>query len=54
MDPFAKGHYVNEVEVRVRPERIRLCYSDDAWARLQALRQKYDPQGVFHTYLGQT
>ncbi len=54
MDPFAKGHYVNEVEVRVRPERIRLCYSDDAWARLQALREKYDPQGVFHTYLGQT
>ncbi len=54
MDPFAKGHYVNEVEVRLRPDRIRHCYSDAAWTRLQALRQKYDPRGVFHTYLGQT
>ena len=54
MDPFAEGHYVNEVEVRNRPDRIRLCYSEDAWARLQALRAKYDPNGVFHTYLGQT
>lgn len=53
MQPYAKGHYVNEVEVRVRPDRIRQCYSDDAWARLQALREKYDPRGVFHTYLGQ-
>jgi len=54
MDRFARGHYVNEVEVRLHPERIRYCYSDEAWERLQALRRKYDPNGVFHTYLGQT
>jgi FAD/FMN-containing dehydrogenase len=54
MDPFARGHYVNEVEVRLRPGRIRYCYSDAAWKRLQELRKKYDPNGVFHTYLGQT
>ncbi len=53
MDPYAKGHYVNEVEGQRHPERIRLCYSPENWQRLQALRQKYDPQGVFHTYLGQ-
>lgn len=54
MDPFARGHYVNEVEVRLHPERIRYCYSDAAWARLHELRKKYDPHGVFHTWLGQT
>jgi FAD/FMN-containing dehydrogenase len=54
MDPFAKGHYVNEVEARRHPERIRACYSKAAWKRLQELRKKYDPQGVFHTYLGYT
>jgi FAD/FMN-containing dehydrogenase len=54
MDRFAKGHYVNEVEVRLHPDRIRHCYSDAAWKRLQALRRQHDPQGVFHTYLGQT
>lgn len=53
MDPYAKGHYVNEVEPRRHPERIRMCYSEANWQRLQELRRKYDPQGVFHTYLGQ-
>ena len=53
MDPYAKGHYVNEVEGQGHPERIRQCYSPASWQRLQTLRQKYDPQGLFHTYLGQ-
>ena len=51
MDPWAKGHYVNEVDGQRHPERIQLCYSPDSWRRLQVLRQKYDPQGVFHSYL---
>ena len=51
MDPYAKGHYVNEVEAQRHPERIRLSYSPASWKRLQELRQKYDPQGVFHSYL---
>ncbi len=51
MDPYAKGHYVNEVDATRHPERIRLCYSEASWKRLQELRRKYDPQGVFHGYL---
>ncbi len=53
MDPFAKGHYVNEVEPRFNPDRIQQCFSDANWKRLQQLRDKYDPNGVFHKYLGQ-
>lgn len=53
MDPYAKGHYINEVEAQRHPERIRRCYSDASWQRLGELRRKYDPQGVFHSYLGQ-
>jgi len=52
MDPFARGHYINEVEARRHPQRLRLSFSPAAWQRLQALRRKYDPAGVFHTYLG--
>lgn len=52
MDPFARGHYINEVEARRHPERIRQCFSDAAWARLAELRRKYDPDGVFHSWLG--
>ena len=52
MDPFAVGHYVNEVEPRHR-NAYRKCFSGENWQRLNKLREKYDPDGVFHTYLTQ-
>lgn len=52
MDPFAVGHYVNEVEGRGHPERYAKCFSAANWQRLQKLRAQYDPAGVFHSYLG--
>lgn len=52
MDPFAEGHYLNEVEGRGHPERFRLCFTAANWERLQQLRRRYDPDGVFHHYLG--
>lgn len=54
MEPYAKGHYVNEVEPRFNSDRIRQCFSNEAWQRLEQLRAKYDPDGVFHHYLGQS
>lgn len=52
MDPLAKGHYVNEVETRGHPGRYRQCFSDQNWERLEQLRKQYDPDGVFHHFLG--
>lgn len=52
MDPFAVGHYINEIDGLGWPQRYRQCFSEANWARLQELRKKYDPQGVFHSYLG--
>ncbi len=52
MDPFAVGHYVNEVEARRHPERIEKSFSKENWQRLQSVRDKYDPQSVFHKHLG--
>jgi hypothetical protein len=52
MDPFAIGHYPNEVEPR-HTDRYRKCYSDEDWRRLEQLRNKYDPSGLFHHYLTQ-
>lgn len=52
MDPFAIGHYVNEVEGRGHPERYPKCFSKANWERLEQLRRRYDPAGVFHHYLG--
>ena len=51
MEPYNKGHYVNEVEPRFNANRLRECFSREAWARLEQLRAKYDPNSVFHHYL---
>ena len=53
MEPYNKGHYVNEVEPRFNANRLRECFSDEAWARLEQLRTKYDPNSVFHHYLSE-
>jgi FAD/FMN-containing dehydrogenase len=52
MAPYAVGHYVNESDLTVSPERSIRSFSPDRWARLQALRRQYDPDGRFHAYLG--
>ena len=52
MDPFAVGHYINHVEGKGHPDRFRQCFTDENWQRLQQLRAKHDPNGVFHSYLG--
>jgi FAD/FMN-containing dehydrogenase len=54
MDPYARGHYINEVAAQRHPERIEACFSPANWQRLQELRRQYDPEGVFHAHLGQS
>ncbi len=53
MDPFAVGHYPNEVEPRHK-DRYQKCHSPENWQRLGELREKYDPDSVFHHYLTQS
>lgn len=52
MAKHGRGHYINEVEARRHPEHIRECFSDENWQKLAEVRRQYDPDGVFHTYLG--
>jgi FAD/FMN-containing dehydrogenase len=40
------GHYVGEAD-HERPGRLAACYAPAAWERLDALRRRYDPEGVF-------
>ncbi|HEX2233786.1 MAG TPA: FAD-binding oxidoreductase [Thermoleophilaceae bacterium] len=42
--PHQVGHYLNFTEVAVDP---RSAYGADAYARLQALKGEYDPDGLF-------
>ncbi|MFQ5660649.1 MAG: FAD-binding oxidoreductase [Gammaproteobacteria bacterium] len=52
MHPLARGHYMNEIDPARYPVHVRACFSKAKWKRLNELRLRYDPDGVFHTYLG--
>jgi len=47
LDPFARGQYVNTLSDE-GAEGVRRAYPPDKLARLTALKDKYDPQNVFH------
>jgi len=51
LQPFASGHYINEIDIEATPEKARSCFSPAAWERLAAVRARHDPQGLFHGFL---
>jgi FAD/FMN-containing dehydrogenase len=50
--PYASGRYINEVDVEREAAKVESCFAREDWTRLQAVRKKYDPDGVFHGFLG--
>lgn len=53
MRPLAVGQYINEVDAFRDPSVVRRCFTDSAWQRLAALRERYDPEGLFVGWPGQ-
>lgn len=51
LDPLKVGHYVGEADLTISPDRPRQCFSPEAWDRLISLKQAYDPEDVFFSYL---
>jgi FAD/FMN-containing dehydrogenase len=43
---FSGGGYVNYMQADEPIERVRAAFGDDAFARLQALKRRYDPDNV--------
>jgi FAD/FMN-containing dehydrogenase len=52
LEPLAVGCYVGESDIAANPTQVVNSYARSRWERLQALREKYDPNGVFHSYMG--
>ena len=50
LEPFTAGHYIGETDFVTYPHHARESYSEGNWKRLQELRKKYDPDGVFFNY----
>jgi FAD/FMN-containing dehydrogenase len=52
MKPFTNQHYIGETDIVQDAARVQESYSAEKWQRLEAVRAKYDPEGVFFGFLG--
>jgi FAD/FMN-containing dehydrogenase len=50
LKPFVIGHYIGETDVVKYPDHVKGSYTENKWKRLEELRKKYDPDGVFFNY----
>jgi FAD/FMN-containing dehydrogenase len=48
--PVRSARYVGEADLTAGPERLRECFSADAFARLEDLRGRYDPEHLFQAH----
>jgi hypothetical protein len=49
MEPFSSGIQLADENLGNRPARF---LGDEQHTRLEALRVKYDPEGLFHSWMG--
>jgi FAD/FMN-containing dehydrogenase len=52
LSPRTVGHYIGESEAAVDPRLAERAFSPAAWLRLEELRRKYDPDGLFCGFSG--
>lgn len=52
METLAGGYYINDVDVNSNAKKVHGCFSKQAWERILAVRQKYDPENTFYNYFG--
>lgn len=52
LDQHAVGHYINEIDAAADQDRIRQCFSNEAWTRLRRIRAHWDPDQVMHDFPG--
>ncbi len=54
LDPFKVNYYIGETDLTMGADRAPRSFTPANWQRLQQLRKKYDPEGLFFDYLGPT
>jgi FAD/FMN-containing dehydrogenase len=54
LKPYSSQHYIGETDIVQDPSRVQGSYSAEKWKRLEQIRARYDPQGVFFGFLGGT
>jgi FAD/FMN-containing dehydrogenase len=54
LEPITRGHYMGETDLLASPTRASESLAPGVWERLQEIRHRYDPQGIFYGHIGQT
>lgn len=52
LNKFTTQHYIGETDIVQNHQRVQKSYSRDKWKRLEQIRAKYDPTGLFFGFLG--
>jgi len=52
LQPFSKGRYINEIDPQHYPQHVAECFSSESWKKLAKLREQYDPESLFFSWLG--
>ncbi len=50
LTPLRSARYVGEADLTAGPERLRECFSPEAFSRLEELRRRYDPERLFQSH----
>jgi FAD/FMN-containing dehydrogenase len=50
--PFTDGHYLGETDIVARPDHAAAAFAPENFARLMELRERYDPDQLFHGFAG--
>jgi FAD/FMN-containing dehydrogenase len=53
LEPMISGFYVGEADLSVAPDRPRRCYPPAKWARLNEIRNRWDPERRKYAYLSE-
>jgi FAD/FMN-containing dehydrogenase len=50
LEAMSSGHFLSEADLLRDAHRAQRCFGAAEWARLEQLRQVWDPEGRFHTF----
>jgi FAD/FMN-containing dehydrogenase len=48
LEPITRGHYMGETDLLASPTRASESLAPGVWERLQEIRHRYDPHGIFY------
>ncbi len=52
INSFTSTHYIGETDIVQDNARVQGSYTPKKWQKLEEIREKYDPEGLFFGYLG--